>query len=306
MKTRKMGRRFNVVVALKPLFLGLLAILLVAISTTLGLSPEGQLFMEANKLRDGVVTLPSGLQYKVLEHGNGVVHPNASSKCLCHYRGTLISGDVFDSSYDRGKPTTFAPSQVIKGWGEALQMMVEGDKWELVVPPELGYGKRAMGSKIPADSVLVFEIQLVQVTPDSAMSSIFGKIHDMFGNGPPIWMIMALYFSYIMFFKVAPWIKESFFPGNPISRVAMADARGKKGNSKVFFDVAIDDSKPQRIEFELFNTVVPKTAENFRALCTGEKGNGKAKLPLCFRGSPFHRIIPNFMYVPCSQYNAIK
>ena len=100
----------------------------------------GIAFLAANKEKDGVVELPSGLQYKVLTKGDGTEHPKEDSDCECHYKGTLISGEQFDSSYDRGAPTTFAPNQVIKGWTEAMQLMVEGDKWELYIPSELAYG----------------------------------------------------------------------------------------------------------------------------------------------------------------------
>jgi FKBP-type peptidyl-prolyl cis-trans isomerase FklB len=279
---------------------GYFALLLLVICAVVGAhtAQENAAFLEENKLRDGVVVLPSGLQYRILQSGDGAIHPNATTKCLCHYRGSLIDGSVFDSSYDRGKPTSFAPNQVIQGWSEALQMMVEGDRWELVVPPELGYGSRAMGNKIPANSVLVFEIQLITVISDTPLGSILGTIKGMFGNGPPVWMIMALYFSYIMFFKIAPWIKSKVFPEKVIPRVPLSDVKGKKENTKVFLDVRIGDGeeKPARIEFELFDSVVPKTAENFRMLCTGEKGLSRAKKPLYFKGSKFHRIISSFMY----------
>lgn len=94
-----------------------------------GTNEEGLAFLEDNKAKEGVVVLPSGLQYKILQKGSGAHHPTVSSPCLCHYEGKLISGDVFDSSYERGSPTTFAPNQVIKGWTEIMQLMVEGDKF---------------------------------------------------------------------------------------------------------------------------------------------------------------------------------
>ena len=95
---------------------------------------EGEAFLAENKLKDGVITLPSGLQYKVLEEGAGLEHPLVSTPCACHYAGRLIDGTEFDSSYKRGTPTTFAPNQVIKGWTEAMQLMVQGDKWEMCTP----------------------------------------------------------------------------------------------------------------------------------------------------------------------------
>ena len=92
---------------------------------------EGEEFLQANKKKEGVITLPSGLQYKVLVEGSGLKRPLVDTPCDCHYLGTLIDGTQFDSSFDRGKPSTFAPNQVIKGWTEAMQLMVEGDKWEM-------------------------------------------------------------------------------------------------------------------------------------------------------------------------------
>ena len=91
----------------------------------------GVAFLAKNKDAEGVITLPSGLQYKVLEEGAGLEHPTVSTPCECHYAGRLLDGNEFDSSYKRGTPTTFAPNQVIKGWTEAMQLMVQGDKWEM-------------------------------------------------------------------------------------------------------------------------------------------------------------------------------
>ena len=102
-------------------------------------------FLSEKAKEEGVVSLPSGLMYKVVTKGEGKSHPTVDSPCLCDYAGTLIDGSEFDSSYKRGQPLTFAPNQVIKGWTEALQMMVEGDKWELYVPSNLGYGEQGAG-----------------------------------------------------------------------------------------------------------------------------------------------------------------
>jgi FKBP-type peptidyl-prolyl cis-trans isomerase FklB len=118
-------------------------------------------FLERNAARDGVVTLPSGLQYEVIEAGNGAT-PTASSTVRTHYEGTLISGEVFDSSYKRGQPAEFPVGGVIAGWTEALQLMQEGAKWRLYIPSSLAYGERAAGS-IPPHSTLIFDIELIQV-----------------------------------------------------------------------------------------------------------------------------------------------
>merc|ERR1711907_584677 len=123
----------------------------------------GTKYLEENKKKDGVVTLPSGLQYKVLRKGSGAHHPTVDSPCECHYEGTLIDGTEFDSSYKRGSPTTFAPNQVIKGWTEAMQLMVEGDKWEMYIPSDLAYGESGSPPKIPGGSALIFRMEIIKI-----------------------------------------------------------------------------------------------------------------------------------------------
>lgn len=121
----------------------------------------GQEYLADNAKKDGVKTTPSGLQYKVLTQGTGAV-PTATQKVKVNYRGTLIDGTEFDSSYKRNQPATFACNQVIKGWTEALTMMPVGSKWELYIPQELGYGERQSG-KIPPFSTLIFEVELLEI-----------------------------------------------------------------------------------------------------------------------------------------------
>ncbi len=123
---------------------------------------KGQAFLEANKAKEGVVTLPSGLQYQIMKEGTGP-KPTATDRVKTHYHGTLIDGTVFDSSVDRGTPATFGVSQVIKGWTEALQLMPEGSKWKLFIPAELAYGARGSGPKIGPNSALVFEVELLEI-----------------------------------------------------------------------------------------------------------------------------------------------
>jgi FKBP-type peptidyl-prolyl cis-trans isomerase FklB len=123
---------------------------------------EGEAFLAANGKKEGVVTLPSGLQYKVLAAGKGT-SPNPTDNVTVHYRGILVDGTEFDSSYKRNKPATFRVDRVIPGWKEALPMMKEGGKWRLFVPSKLAYGERGAGSKIPPESTLVFEIELISV-----------------------------------------------------------------------------------------------------------------------------------------------
>jgi FKBP-type peptidyl-prolyl cis-trans isomerase FklB len=123
---------------------------------------EGEAFLEANKKKDGVITLPSGLQYKILKEGSGV-KPTATQTVKCNYRGTLIDGKEFDSSYKRGEPTEFPVGQVIKGWTEALQLMPVGSKWQLFIPSNLAYGENGGGSMIGPNAVLIFDIELISI-----------------------------------------------------------------------------------------------------------------------------------------------
>jgi FKBP-type peptidyl-prolyl cis-trans isomerase len=119
-------------------------------------------YLAINGKKEGVVTLSSGLQYKPITSGEGK-SPTATDKVTVNYSGKLINGVEFDSSYKRNKPATFQVNQVIPGWTEALQLMHEGDKWELYIPPELGYGDQAASNKIPPNSALIFEVELISV-----------------------------------------------------------------------------------------------------------------------------------------------
>jgi FKBP-type peptidyl-prolyl cis-trans isomerase len=123
---------------------------------------DGDAFLVANKTKEGVVTLPSGLEYKVLTQGTGP-KPAATDTVVCNYRGTLINGTEFDSSYKRGQPATFPVSGVIKGWTEALQLMPVGSKWQLFLPAELAYGERGPSPEIGPNSTLVFEVELLSI-----------------------------------------------------------------------------------------------------------------------------------------------
>lgn len=124
-------------------------------------NPEKEYLME-NAEKDGVVTTASGLQYRVLREGSGK-QPGATDTVVVHYRGTLIDGSRFDSSYDRGEPARFPLDQVIAGWTEGLQLMREGAKYELTIPSDLGYGDRGFPGAIPGGATLIFEIELLEV-----------------------------------------------------------------------------------------------------------------------------------------------
>lgn len=127
---------------------------------------KGLAFLEANKKRPGVTTLPSGLQYEVMVKGDqNSATPKIVDTVIAHYRGTLIDGKPFDNSYDRGEPLTIPVGSVIKGWTEALQLMHKGDKWKVFIPSELGYGERGAGADIPGGAALIFEMELLSILP---------------------------------------------------------------------------------------------------------------------------------------------
>ena len=126
-----------------------------------GAKSEGEKYLSENAKKEGVVTLPSGLQYKVLEEGNGK-SPKATDKVVCHYEGMLVDGTMFDSSIQRGEPATFPLNGVIAGWTEGLQLMKEGAKYRFFIPYQLGYGERGAGASIPPFAALVFDVELIE------------------------------------------------------------------------------------------------------------------------------------------------
>ena len=123
---------------------------------------EGEAFLDDNKKKEGVKTLPSGLQYKVIKEGTGK-KPKLTDTVNAHFRGTLINGSEFDSSYKRGQPVNFTIASVIPGWTEALQLMKEGAKWQLFIPPNLAYGEKGTGSAIEPNATLIFEVELLSI-----------------------------------------------------------------------------------------------------------------------------------------------
>jgi FKBP-type peptidyl-prolyl cis-trans isomerase len=122
----------------------------------------GQVYLAENKMKEGVTTTTSGLQYKVIKQGAGK-QPTLNDRVTVHYTGQLVDGSVFDSSVKRGQPATFSVNGVVRGWTEALQLMKEGDKWMLYIPYELGYGERGNGPQLPPYSTLIFELELIKV-----------------------------------------------------------------------------------------------------------------------------------------------
>lgn len=125
---------------------------------------KGEAFLVENGKKEGVKTLPSGLQYRVLKEGDGK-HPTKADQVVVHYKGTLIDGREFDSSHKRGEPAKFGVTQVIKGWTEALQLMKEGSKWMIYIPWQLAYGDKGTGKLIGPHETLVFEVELIAVMP---------------------------------------------------------------------------------------------------------------------------------------------
>jgi FKBP-type peptidyl-prolyl cis-trans isomerase len=123
---------------------------------------EGEAFLATNKEKDGIVVTESGLQYEILEVGDGP-KPTADQQVKVHYTGTLLDGTVFDSSVERGEPATFGVGQVIPGWTEALQLMPEGSKWKVYIPGDLAYGERGAGADIGPNAALIFEVELLEV-----------------------------------------------------------------------------------------------------------------------------------------------
>lgn len=131
---------------------------------------EGEAFLAENKAKEGVVTLPSGLEYKIVKEGTGP-KPTATDSVVCNYRGTLINGTEFDSSYKRGQPATFPVGGVIKGWTEALQLMPVGSKWQLFIPADLAYGERGPDPSIGPNATLLFEVELLSIEDKSKKES---------------------------------------------------------------------------------------------------------------------------------------
>jgi len=135
---------------------------------------EGEVFLAENKKKGGVKTLPSGLQYRVIKEGTGET-PKETDTVVTNYKGKLIDGTEFDSSYKRGQPATFPVKGVIKGWTEALQLMKEGSTWELFVPSDLAYGERGAGSVIGPNATLIFEVELISIKDESEQKEVPAK-----------------------------------------------------------------------------------------------------------------------------------
>lgn len=143
----------------------------------------GAKFLADKEKEEGVHKLPSGMLFKIITKGSGEKSPRGDDDCDVHYKGTLKDGTKFDSSYDRGSPASFKPTQVIKGWTEALQLMREGDKWVVFIPYDLAYGERGSPPKIPGFSPLVFEMELIKVKgAGKAAAEASKELHSKIGK----------------------------------------------------------------------------------------------------------------------------
>lgn len=194
-------------------------------------------FLEKNKLEDGVVTLPSGLQYKVLSEGpTDGAHPKANDKCTCHYEGTLIDGSVFDSSRARDRPAVFQPSGVVKGWTEALQLMRPGDRWTLYVPAHLGYGAQGAGKKIPGGATLVFDLELISFRESSGAFGQDGVLETSLFGPVKVWHVALV---------LLMWWK--FFSGGK-GQVTASHILVEDGNLAKLKDVKVKLGKSKKVE----------------------------------------------------------
>ena len=252
---------------------------------------EGLAYLAENALQPAVVSLPSGLQYKVVSSGDALgLSPELHSRCVCHYKSSFVNGTVFDSRFanfpvggssnESPRNLTLVPSQSPPYILEALQLMKEGDVWSLTVPAKLS-GPRA---PTPGGNYsFLAELELLKVDSPS-MFIIFG--YDLSRYLPMIPLVLHL--LYQLFFAKSENEKRK---GPKLS----VQEASKEEHARVFLEVQVGDARAGRMEFELFQTTYPKTTENFRALCTGEKGVAASGAKLHYAGACFHRVIPGFV-----------
>lgn len=282
---------------------------------------DGLAFLAQNVKKRGVKETKSGLQYRVITQSRkkDALSPNMTTPVLVSYVGKNIQGEVFDGSNSRGAPTEMKPANLIPGWQEALLMMKEGDQWQITVPAELGYRDRRIGSKIAPGAVLVFDLELVKVVTEADMVNPFGFISSL----PELWWTVATtlptpLWIVVAYTLVALALREWHRKTRPqhqrqgearSAEDLMQPPAGAAANPRVYLDVQIGSAGQGsqgggRIEFELFPSLCPRAVENFRCLCTGEKGMaarswynwllGRSTV-LHYKGSKFHRVVAGFM-----------
>lgn len=263
-------------------------------------SPEGLKYLQENIKKAGWKETKTGLQYKWAgARSKSGLSPNMTSKVEVMYVGKLIDGKVFDSSHP-SRPAEFQPATVIAGWQEALLMMEAGDAIEIVIPAELAYGNRKMGPHITPGSVLHFDMRLVHVAQQVEYFFTFSDILAYFLQMPiATWAILG--YALLAILSASPFGRDWVWLGKKPALVDVADVKDKPGNTRCYLEVKVGDEPVKRVEVELFTSLCPRTCENFRSLCTGEKGLGKDKWwgskgkRLHYKGSRFHRVIPGFM-----------
>lgn len=255
-----------------------------------GTKPRDVEFLRRSAASSGVVRRASGLQYRVVESGpSRAPSPGPSTWCRCHARGILTDGTEFDSTHQGRSPMLLRPEDTVPGLREALSLMREGDRWEIILPCHLGYGQEGAGP-VPGGAALIYDLHLLEVCGMKA--EVSGGLLDSEAGSFRGWAIgLAVLLGLLVLGYQQYFLRKSAAEYGP--ELGLHEA-ARPGNTRVFLDVQIGGRRGGRIEFQLFDSVGPRTAENFRALCTGERGVGRSGKPLHFKGSRFHRIVPGF------------
>jgi len=266
---------------------------------------EGMNWLKANVMQEGWTYTRTGLQYKVVDSGPTTGYPpDEDTLVVCDFVGTLTDGTEVETTRGKG-PATLKPSQVMTGLREAMLMMRAGDKWELALPSEMAFGKDSH-DKVPAGSVLLFTLELLEVhTKPSIIATMFDNTMHIYY---PDWYKNGQYASIVLLMLISLYLADiRKKKGIKRGKVVTVEEATDKANPRVYLKIQVGDgTEPDglikftdgvTLEIELFSKIVPRTAENFRALCTGEKGACKTdpELALCYRGSSLFRIYTDFL-----------
>eukprot|EP00040_Diaphanoeca_grandis_P003149 m.23945 g.23945 ORF g.23945 m.23945 type:complete len:377 (+) comp14421_c0_seq1:209-1339(+) len=240
-------------------------------------------FLEQYAAKESTISMESGVMYTIVNRGDPTgKSPSVWTPCRIHYTGKLHTGMIFDGTDPERGPKSLTPKHLIPGLSETIPMMKEGDKWEIVIPSELAYGDYEKGA-IPRNSVLVFDMDLLEVGNEPSSLSVYADL--IFRRYP-----MAIIFTVFVIYKFIGWFLGINAPSGPRYNAKILQS---VMNPRVFLDIAIGGKHKGTIEIELFPKVVPKTVENFTSLCLGNVVVDKKRL--AYKGSNFHRIIPDFM-----------